>query len=77
MTSGERYHPVARQGPALGLKSKARIDARLICGQKLFVKVSHDTLRRASNQELRFDVSFAADIAAPVICRMCSPAFVN
>ena len=37
MTDGEWHHPVARQGPALQLKSMPQIHARLFCGQELFI----------------------------------------
>ena len=44
MTDGEWCHPVARQGPAPGLKSTAQIHARLFCVQRIIrVSVSGDT----------------------------------
>jgi hypothetical protein len=75
MTDGEWYHPVARQGPALQLKSMPQIHARLFCGQELFIPAYLTT--GGVPQNLPFDASFAADIAPPVICLICSPAFVN
>ena len=36
LTGGEWCHPVARQGPALRLKSTTQIHARLICGQRTY-----------------------------------------
>ncbi len=36
LTGGGCCHPVARQGPAPGLKSRSRVHARSFCGQELF-----------------------------------------
>ena len=74
-TDGEWRHPVARQGPALRLKSKAQIHARLFCGQGIIPAARLTTVR--AHQNLPFDASLAADKTPPVICRICSPALVN
>ena len=54
MTDGEWCHPVARQGPALRLKSMAQIHARLFCGQRIIhVGVCRDTGARRSRFAFR------------------------
>jgi hypothetical protein len=75
MTDGEWLHPVARHGPAAQFKSMAQIHTRLFCGQRN--DSSRLSIVGGAYQGLFFDASFAADITPPVICLICSPAFVN
>src|SRR5450755_2547 len=47
LTDGEWHYPVARQGPALQLKSTPQFHARLFCGQKTSSAYATPHTRRA------------------------------